>query len=61
LEEIVKLPFGALEEAESLEQLRWIENNFSVYAQVTDFESIAVDTPEDFIKIINILKAGKQV
>ena len=61
LEEIVKLPFGTLEEAESLEQLRWIENNYSVYAQVTDFESIAVDTPEDLIKIINILKAGNQV
>jgi 3-deoxy-manno-octulosonate cytidylyltransferase (CMP-KDO synthetase) len=61
LEEIVKLPFGTLEEAESLEQLRWVENDFSIYAQVTDFESIAVDTPEDLIKIINILKAGKQV
>lgn len=47
LAEIVKLPFGKLEEAESLEQLRWIENDFSLYTQVTDFESIAIDTPED--------------
>jgi 3-deoxy-manno-octulosonate cytidylyltransferase (CMP-KDO synthetase) len=47
LGEIVKLPFGKLEEAESLEQLRWIENDFFLYTKVTDFESIAIDTPED--------------
>ncbi len=51
LEEIVNLPLGKLEQAESLEQLRWIENNYMIGAKITDFESIAIDTPEDLRKL----------
>lgn len=51
LEKIVDLPVGKLEKAESLEQLRWIENNYLIKADITDFESIGIDTPEDLNKL----------
>ena len=54
LREIVKLDQGELEKAESLEQLRWLENGFSIYVSHTNSESISIDTPEDLSKIINI-------
>jgi 3-deoxy-manno-octulosonate cytidylyltransferase (CMP-KDO synthetase) len=50
LETIVKLKQTTLEIAESLEQLRWIQNDISIYVEFTNFESIAVDTPEDIYK-----------
>ncbi len=53
LSEIVKLPMSYLEISESLEQLRWIENGFSIQTVSTELESIAVDTPGDLSKIFN--------
>lgn len=47
LAEITKLDRSALEIAESLEQLRWIENGYRIKAMITRIESVAVDTPED--------------
>jgi 3-deoxy-manno-octulosonate cytidylyltransferase (CMP-KDO synthetase) len=49
--EIAQLPKTKLEITESLEQLRWIENNYKIKSQITSFESIAIDTPDDLLRI----------
>ncbi|MGL5318887.1 MAG: 3-deoxy-manno-octulosonate cytidylyltransferase [Bacteroidales bacterium] len=50
LAEITKLPQSSLEIAESLEQLRWIENGYRIKVAITHQETIGIDTPEDLKK-----------
>ena len=47
LREITSLPQSSLEKAESLEQLRWLENGYKIGVGITDVETIGIDTPED--------------
>lgn len=47
LKRITGLPQSALEIAESLEQLRWLENGYKIKVGVTDVETIGIDTPQD--------------
>ena len=60
LAEITKLPQSPLELAESLEQLRWLQNGYRIKVGLTDVETVGIDTPEDlqraeeFLKNLNI-------
>lgn len=56
LGEITRLPQSSLEKAESLEQLRWIENGYKVKVGITDQETIGIDTPEDMEKALAFLR-----
>lgn len=47
LNEITQLPQSALELAESLEQLRWLENGYKIKVGISEIETIGIDTPED--------------
>lgn len=55
LSDLVKLPKSSLEAAESLEQLRWLENGYDIFCQETHYSSIGVDTPEDIEKVVQWL------
>jgi len=54
LRALTQLPVSGLEEAEALEQLRWIENGYTIQTAVTTHETIAVDTKEDLNKILKL-------
>jgi 3-deoxy-manno-octulosonate cytidylyltransferase (CMP-KDO synthetase) len=55
LREICKLPPSSLEQTESLEQLRWLENGYTIRIQHTRHKSLGVDTPADLERLQNYL------
>lgn len=56
LREITQLPQSTLEKAESLEQLRWLDNGYVIRVGQTDVETIGIDTPEDLQRAEEFLK-----
>lgn len=57
LKEITSLPQSSLELAESLEQLRWLENGYTIKAGITEVETIGIDTPQDLEHAERFLQA----
>jgi len=55
LRKITELPVSSLEATERLEQNRWLENGFRIRVEITDHESVPVDTPEDLKRIQRLL------
>ncbi|MDE5981667.1 MAG: 3-deoxy-manno-octulosonate cytidylyltransferase, partial [Duncaniella sp.] len=52
LEQITRLPQSSLELAESLEQLRWLQNGYKIKTAVTACPTIGIDTPEDLARAL---------
>lgn len=57
LGEITQLSQSTLEIAESLEQLRWLQNGYKIKVGITDVETVGIDTPEDLLRAETFLKS----
>ncbi len=56
LSAITRLPQSPLELAESLEQLRWLQNGYRIKVGITDVETVGIDTPDDLARAEAFLK-----
>jgi 3-deoxy-manno-octulosonate cytidylyltransferase (CMP-KDO synthetase) len=56
---LVKFPVSSLENAEKLEQLRALENGIQIAVVQVEYDSIGVDTPEDLLRVEQLLRASK--
>lgn len=61
LKEITSLPQSPLELAESLEQLRWLENGYTIKVGISEVETIGIDTPQDLARAEEFLKQHKEM
>ena len=58
LDRFPALAASMLERTERLEQLRFLENGFSLYVEATEFDTVRVDTEEDLRRVAGLLKKG---
>jgi 3-deoxy-manno-octulosonate cytidylyltransferase (CMP-KDO synthetase) len=57
LDRFCNLPESSLEQAERLEQLRFLENGIDIYVEETPFDTVGVDTEEDLLRAEQLLKS----
>ena len=60
LAEITQLPMSPLEKAESLEQLRWLQNGYRIKVGLTNVETIGIDTPTDLEKAEKFIQEAQR-
>jgi len=60
LHKVTGLPPSSLETAESLEQLRWLQNGFPINTFISSYDNHMVDTPGDLEKVIRILSSDNK-
>ena len=59
LRAVTDLPQSPLEKAESLEQLRWLENGYRIGVGISHTETVGIDTPEDLVRAEAFLQSEK--
>jgi 3-deoxy-manno-octulosonate cytidylyltransferase (CMP-KDO synthetase) len=59
LRKIKTLKASSLEVSESLEQLRWLQNDISIQLLETNFETRGIDTPDDLLAFNRAFQAEK--
>ncbi len=59
LAEVTRLPQSSLEQAESLEQLRWLQNGYRIRVGLTNVETVGIDTPDDLVRAEQFLAASQ--
>lgn len=57
LKAITRLPQSSLELAESLEQLRWLENGYRIKVGITNVETVGIDTLEDLQRAEDFIRS----
>jgi len=57
LRKLILLPPSSLEQCEKLEQLRWLENGYSIHTAACHYNGIGIDTPEDLQHVQTLLQA----
>ena len=59
LRSVTQLPQSSLELAESLEQLRWLQNGYKIKVQTVSRETVGIDTPDDLREAEKLLQKGE--